>query len=176
MYAVVGCSDCTALWVIEGRPKTIECPRCGTTRGYEKRRKFLTTDDRAHAREVRASMLANRQGEGEAFADLDSFDRLEDRIEEAGVDDREYLDRLGVDADAVAAAGDRATQDPGGANNPSRPELVLAALRDGDRPDREAVLEYASRRGVPPEAAADVLDRLVRRGDVVETDDGYRLL
>jgi DNA-directed RNA polymerase subunit RPC12/RpoP len=174
MYAVVGCSDCSALWVVEGRSETLQCPRCGSTRGYDKRRKFVTTDDEDHAREVRASMLASRRGEGEAFAELDAFDELETRVEDAGVDDETYLERSGVDAAAAAAAGDRATEGAGGSR--SRPETVRAALRERDRPDREAVLAYAADRGVPREAAGDVLDRLIDRGEVVETDGGYRLL
>jgi len=62
MYAVVGCSECSNLWIIEGRSDTTQCPRCGSRKGYEKRKKFVETDDAAHARDVRASMLANRQG------------------------------------------------------------------------------------------------------------------
>ncbi|PSP75278.1 replication protein H, partial [Halobacteriales archaeon QH_6_68_27] len=73
MYAVVGCSECDMLWVVEGRPETSQCPRCGTRRPYAKRRKFVSTEDEDHAREVRASILANRQGHGDAFAELDSF-------------------------------------------------------------------------------------------------------
>ncbi len=110
MYAVVGCSDCSALWVTEGRPETTQCPRCGTRRKHEKRRKFVETDDEAHAREVRASMLANRQGEGDAFAELDSYAEMERQVDDAGVDDETYLEDSGVDTDAVSAAADRAEQ------------------------------------------------------------------
>ncbi|MFC6768301.1 DUF5817 domain-containing protein, partial [Natrinema soli] len=107
MYAVVGCSECSNLWIIEGRSDTTQCPRCGSRRGYEKRKKFVETDDAAHARDVRASMLANRQGEGEAFAKLDSFAELEDDVADGVVDDEEYLEGSGLDVEAVEAAGDR---------------------------------------------------------------------
>src|SRR6056297_2742917 len=78
MYAVVGCSDCQALKIVEGRPETTQCPRCGKRRTFEKLKKFVETDDEDHAREVRSSMLATRQGEGEAFAELDSFSEMDD--------------------------------------------------------------------------------------------------
>jgi hypothetical protein len=174
MYAVVGCSDCSALWVVDGRPERTQCPRCGTTRQYEKRRKFVTTDDEDHAREVRSSMLATRQDEGEAFAELDSYAELEESVEEAGIDDESYLDRAGLDSEAVAEAGQRASQGEGGSD--SRPEVVRGVLRERDAPDAETVVECAAQRGVPPEATRDVLERLRRRGEVVETGGGYRLL
>ena len=84
MYAVVGCSEWSARWVVEGRPETTQCPRCGGRRQHAKRRKFVETDDENHAREVRASMLANRQGHGDDFAELESFAEMDRRGEEAG--------------------------------------------------------------------------------------------
>ncbi|MDZ7731364.1 MAG: DUF5817 domain-containing protein [Natrialbaceae archaeon] len=54
MYSVVGCSECKALWVVEGRPATSQCPQCGTRRPFDARRQFVTTDEPDHAREVRS--------------------------------------------------------------------------------------------------------------------------
>ncbi|WP_121820488.1 DUF5817 domain-containing protein [Halostella salina] len=175
MYAVVGCSDCSALWIVEGRPDTSQCPRCGSRRQYDKRRQFVTTEDEDHAREVRASMLANRRDEGEAFADLDSFSELEQQAAEAGMDDDEYLDRAGVDPDAVAAAGDRAESGSGGSGQ-SRKETVLSALRELDRPTEDEVVAYAGEHGVPGDYVRDALDKLARRGEVSEHRGEYRLL
>jgi len=174
MYAVVGCSDCSALWIVEGRPDASECPRCGARRKFAKRRKFVTTEDEDHAREVRASMLANRRDEGEAFAELDSFSELERQAAEAGMDDDEYLNRAGIDADEVAAAGDRAGSGRGGGQ--SRKETVLAALRELDRPTEDEVVEYAAERGVPGDYVRDALGKLARRGEVSEHRGEYRLL
>jgi len=174
MYAVVGCSDCSALWIVEGRPDTSQCPRCGSRRQYDKRRQFVTTEDEDHAREVRASMLANRRDEGEAFAELDSFSALEDQAAEAGMDDDEYLDRAGVDADAVAAAGERAESGRGGGR--SRKETVLSALRELDRPTEDEVVAYAGEHGVPADYVRDALDKLARRGEVSEHRGEYRLV
>jgi hypothetical protein len=174
MYAVVGCSECSALWVVEGRPERSQCPRCGGTRQHAKRRKFTETDDEDHAREVRASMLANRQGQGEAFAELDSFAEMERQVEGAGIDDETYLDASGVDTDAVAAAEDRTERGAGGSQ--SREETVRAALRELEAPAEADVVAYAEQRGVPADYTRDALEKLVRAGEVTTAGGSYRLL
>jgi DNA replicative helicase MCM subunit Mcm2 (Cdc46/Mcm family) len=175
MYAVVGCSDCQALHVVEGRPETTTCPQCGNRRQFAKLKRFVTTDDPDHAREVRAAMLAKRQGREDAFEQLDSFAEMDTYLDEAGVDDEEYLDASGVDPDAVAEAGDRAESGRAGSST-SRKETVLAALRELDEPTEADVVEYAEERGVPADYVRNALTKLVRRGEVSETRGTYRLL
>ncbi len=174
MYAVVGCSDCSALWVVADDRDSTQCPRCGTRHQFDRLKRFVETDDEDHAREVRASMLAARQDEADAFAEVDAYADLEDRLDDAGVDEEEYLQSGGVDSEATAAAGDRATEGRGGSR--SRDQVVRDALHELDRPDRDAVREYATARGVPADAATDLLDRLHERGELVEDGDGLRLL
>jgi len=174
MYAVVGCSDCSALWVTEGRPETTQCPRCGTRRKHAKRRKFVETDDETHAREIRASMLANRQGEGDAFAELDSYAEMERQVDDAGVDEETYLDESGVDTEAVSAAADRAEQ--GATGGASRKETVLSALRNLDQPTEGDIVAYAEERGVPASYTKKALTKLVRAGKASESRGQYRLL
>jgi DNA-directed RNA polymerase subunit RPC12/RpoP len=174
MYAVVGCSECSALWVTEGRPETTQCPRCGTRRKHAKRRKFVETDDETHAREIRASMLANRQGEGDAFAELDSYAEMERQVDDAGVDEETYLDESGVDTEAVSAAADRAEQ--GATGGASRKETVLSALRNLDQPTEGDIVAYAEERGVPASYTRKALEKLVRAGKASENRGQYRLL
>ena len=175
MYAVVGCSDCGALKILKGRPDTTQCPRCGKRRKYEKLKKFVQTDDEDHAREVRASMLANRQGEGETFAEMDSFAEMESRVDGAGIGDEEFLTASGIDTEEVAAAGERAERGRAGGGR-SRKETVLAALRELDRPTEDEVVEFAGERDVPADYARKALDKLARRGEVSESRGRYRLL
>jgi len=170
MYAVVGCGECQALWIVEGRPERSGCPRCGTTRKYEKRREFVTTENEDHAREVRASMLAARQGEDEAFAELDSFAELDDQVEDAGIDDETYLSASGLDPETVAAAGESET------GSQSREEVVRAALRDLDAPTETDIVAYAGERGVPESYTQRALAKLVRRGEASESRGTYRPL
>jgi len=174
MYALVGCRDCSALWVVEGRPETSQCPRCGSRHQFDRLKQFVSTDDEDHAREVRASILANRQGEGDAFAETDSFAEMEQRLDEAGVDDDEYLEASGVDPDSVAAAGERAEQ--GATGGSSRRETVLAALESLDAPTEDEVVAYAEERGVPTEYTERALTKLARQGRVAESGGVYRLL
>ncbi|WP_408959534.1 DUF5817 domain-containing protein [Natrinema sp. 74] len=174
MYAVVGCSDCSNLWIIEGRSETTQCPRCGARKAYEKRKKFVETDDAAHARDVRASMLANRQGEGEAFARLDSFADLEDDVADGVVDDQEYLAESGLDVNEVEAAGDRDPRGP--SRSGSKKEIVKGALEALDEPTEDEVVDYADERGVSAEYVRKSLERLTRRGVVSESRGRYRLL
>ena len=170
MYAVVGCEECHALWIVEGRPETSQCPRCGKTRSYEKRRQFVTTDDEDHAREVRTSMLAARQGHEDAFAELDSFAEMEARLDDAGIDDDTYLEASGLDPEKIAAAGERDT------TNKSREEIVREALRELDDPTTDDVVSYATTRNVPATYVERALDKLARAGEVTERNGTYRLL
>jgi len=176
MYAVVGCSDCQALTIVEGRPETTQCPRCGKRRKFEKLKKFVETDDEEHAREVRSSMLANRQGEGEAFAQLDSFSEMESQVEEAVVADDEYLEASGIDSEEVAAAAERVENRSASTRGNSRKETVMAALRELDRPTEDEVVSFAGERGVPADYVRDALEKLARRGEVSESSGQYRLL
>jgi len=170
MYAVVGCGECQALWIVEGRPERSECPRCGTSRKYEKRRQFVTTDDEDHAREVRSSMLAARQGQSDAFAELDSFAELGEQAAESGIDEETYLAASGIDPAEVAAAG---ADDTG---TKSREEIVREAVRELDEPTAEAVVDYAEKRDVPRSYTERALPKLVRSGEASESGGLYRLL
>lgn len=171
MYAVVGCDNCSALWIVEGNPETSQCPRCGRTRGYHKRRKFVTTDDEDHAREVRSSMLASRQGHGDAFAELDSFAELDDQVEESGIDDETYLRESGLDADEIQQANQEESH-----SSRSRQEIVREAIKTLSEPTASAVTEYASERGVPAEYTERALQKLVASGEATENRGVYRLV
>ncbi|NGM68254.1 replication protein H [Natronolimnobius sp. AArcel1] len=174
MYAVVGCSECSNLWIIEGRSETTQCPRCGSRRPYKRRKKFVETEDADHARDVRASMLANRQGHGDAFAELDSFGTLEDDVSDGVIDDDEYLEESGLDVNEVDAAGERDPRGP--TRSGSKKEIIQQALRDLERPTEAEVIEYAGERGVSADDVQDGLEKLTRRGEASESRGRYRLL
>jgi len=176
MYAVVGCSDCSALWVVEGRPETTGCPQCGSQKRYERLRKFYTGDSAETAKEARARLLAERQDEGPAFESVADFATLERQVEDSGVDDETYLAGQGVDPERVTAAGERASQGRGGASGPGREAVVRAALRETESPTEADVRDYAEAHGVDPGAAAELLRKLVRAGEVVENRGTYRLV
>ncbi|MFC7213824.1 DUF5817 domain-containing protein [Saliphagus sp. GCM10025334] len=174
MYAVVGCSECSHLWLFEGRSETTQCPRCGSRKPYERRKKFVETDDPDHAREVRASMLANRQGQGEAFARVDSFADLESRVADGVVSDEDYLEESGLDVEEVAAAGERDPRQP--TRSGSKKDVVEQALSDLEEPTEDEVIAYAGDQGVDAGYVRKALEKLVRAGEVSESRGRYRSL
>ncbi|MFB6205806.1 MAG: DUF5817 domain-containing protein [Haloglomus sp.] len=175
MYAVVGCSNCEALWVVEGRPDTTSCPRCERRHRHKKLKKIVTCETAAAAKDARSRLLAKRGGFAESAEDLDPFERLGEAAMEAGMSDEAFLDAAGVDTEAVAAAGERAEGGDGGSR--SREETVRAALRELDAPSAGDVREYAAADGVPADYVDRLLEKLERAGEVTQTSDGgYRLL
>jgi hypothetical protein len=172
MYAVVGCTDCAALWLLSepDSSKTARCPRCGRRHQTRKLRRFFEAEARDVARQARAELLAKKQGATEAFSDLETVAEMEARTRDPAVDDREYLEESGLDFEEVAAAGrDDST-------SRTRDQVVRDAIREGDRPDEDTVVAYAVDNGVPAEAARDLLETLTRRGEVSESRGRYRLL
>jgi hypothetical protein len=176
MYAVVGCNQCAAMWLLTdpGTSESATCPRCGKTHRTAKLKRFYESDDRNAAREARAALLAKKRGESATFAEIDHVSDLERAAEDAGVDDREYLEASGIDADAVADAGARA--EGGGSGSRSRTDIVRDAVRAVDEPTEENVVAHATEHGVPTEAARDLLTKLTRRGDLSESRGMYRVL
>lgn len=173
-YAVVGCSNCSALWVVTTDGETTGCPRCGTRHRLDALEKFVTTSAEDHARDVRASMLAARQGESEAFAAVDDFASLDEQTEGNVVPDEEYLAASGIDPEPVAEAGERATED--GSPRRDRRTIVREAVKSLDSPTVEDVVAVATEGGVPEEVTRDLLDRMVTEGTATEQGGTYRLL
>jgi predicted nucleic acid-binding Zn-ribbon protein len=173
MYAVVGCTNCTAHWLLEDPDEadSAECPRCGTRHRTKKLRKFYRSDDRQQARQVRAAILAERAGQKDAFDELPTVAEMEAEIDAAGVDDDEYLAAAGLDPEAVAAAGER---DDGGSRD--RTQILKDGVERTDPPTEAEIVAYATEHGVPAETARTVLERLVRGGEVSENRGHYRLL
>ncbi|QCJ46107.1 DUF5817 domain-containing protein [Haloprofundus sp. MHR1] len=175
MYAVVGCNGCSNIWILENprEQASAQCSRCGKRHQTKKLRKMYTAEDHDAARQVRSAILAEKQGASEAFSTLDSVSEMETQLDDAHISDREYLERSGLDADEVAAAGDESSPS---ASSKSRRELVEDAVAEQDRPTEEEVVSYAAERGVPGEKARDILEKLARRGEVSESGGRYRSL
>jgi DNA-directed RNA polymerase subunit RPC12/RpoP len=170
MYAVVGCSACSALWILEGRQETARCPQCGKTHQYKKLKKFVETEDADHAREVRASMLASRGGHAESFAAVDSFGELDSQVERPVIENEELLEGAGIDSEEVAVANETE------ATTASRKEIVLAAVNESEHATSETITAYAADRGVPEDYVEQTLEKLVRAGELTQHQREYRRL
>lgn len=173
MYAVVGCNECTAMWLLSDpdAAETATCPRCGKRHRTKRLKRFFESADRAAAREARSALLAKKHGDSEAFADVAHVAELEEQFEHAGIDDEEYLAGSGLDPEAIESAGDRDRS-----ASPDRETILREAIETAGTEGRTAVLGYASERGVPRDRAASLLDRLVREGEALESAGRYRLL
>ncbi|MGQ4556812.1 DUF5817 family protein [Halobellus sp. GM3] len=178
MYVVVGCSDCEHLWLVRNlrAAETATCPRCGRTHRTKTLRRLAEDEDREAARQARSALLAKRGGNSEAFAKTAHVAEMEREVDERGVDDREYLEGAGLDADEVAAAGERAGEGAQAGSSGSQLDVVREALSVCDAPTAEDVVAYAEERGVPGEKAREILEKLTRRGDASESRGTYRLL
>ena len=167
MYSVVGCKECHNLWIVEDRPETTQCPRCGRRHQFKKLKTFAETETSDAAARVRSSMLAQRSDDGE-FVDPADID-----LEDVGVSDEEFLSASGLDADEVSEAGERATQSGG---SRSRKQVVLDALEDLEEPTADDVVAYAAEAGVPESYAEKTLEKLRRAGEVTVSGGVYRKL
>lgn len=172
MYAVVGCTDCKALWVVGGRPETTSCPRCGTRRQFAKLKKFAETETAEAAKNVRSTMQQRRAGDDQ---DLDDFATLGERAMASGPDEAEFLTASGLDADAVAAAGERAAGTSNG-ESLSKRAAVERAIEKLDRPTEAEIATFAAEHGVERDYVKQALAKLERAGAVTETDGRYRSL
>jgi hypothetical protein len=168
MYAVVGCTECRALWVVEDRPETTRCPRCGKRHQFGKLKAFAETETSDAAARVRSSMLANRSEHGE-FLDPREID-----VDEVGMSEEEFLSASGVDPDAIVGAERGASGGTGGPR--SRKQIVLDAFEELDEPTAEAIRAYASEADVPESYVDRALEKLQRAGTVTETGGVYRKL
>ena len=167
MYAVVGCSNCRALWVVEDHPETTRCPRCRTRHRFERLKAFAETDSADAAARARGELLAERADEG-GFVDPAAVD-----VDAVGMTEDAFLAASGLDTDEVATAGDRAD---GGQGSRSRRQVVLDALADLEAPTGDDLRTYAAEHGVEAEYVDRALAKLERSGEVTRADGVYRRL
>jgi hypothetical protein len=167
MYAVVGCSNCRALWVVEDRPETTQCPRCRTSYRFERLKAFAETDSADAAVRARSELLAERANEG-GFVDPAAVD-----VDAVGMTEEAFLAASGLDTDEVAAAGDRRAP---GEGSRSRRQVVLDAVEVLEAPTDDEVRAYGADHGVEAAAVDRALSKLERAGEVTRSGGAYRRL
>lgn len=168
MYAVVGCSECGTLWIVETGTASAQCPRCRTRHRTAKLRSIATCEDADRARELRSRLLAERADHETSFSSVESFVGLEEAAERPVVDDATYLSAADIDPAALEASIE---DDP---PRRSRSEIVLEAIDRVEDPTREAVVAYATDRDVPEAFAERLLDRGLENGIVTVADGRFR--
>lgn len=178
MYAVVGCNSCGNLWLLADPDDqdSATCSRCGKRHQMRKLKRLYTAEDRAAAQEARAALLARKHDDSEEFAAVEHVADLEVQVESSGIDDREYLEAAGLDADEIERVGKSAGAGIGGTSARSHEEIVREAVVEAEPPTEREIVAYAAEHGVPTETANRLLDRLVQSGDASVSGDRYRLL
>lgn len=171
MYAVVGCRECRALWLVEGRPDTTRCPRCGTRRKFDRLRKLAETDDQVEARRARSALLSARQDDDASSTTNQSDQTTGNRQNQGRGPCQPPVEGT---AGSPRVGGTETTAHP--PSGSSRVDVIRTALRVLESPDEAAVVSYATDRGIDPDAAADVLRQLVRSGEVTRQENCYRLV
>ncbi len=171
MYAVVGCTECGTYWLLTDPTESdsATCPKCGRRHQTKKLNRFYETEDREAAREARAALLAKKHGDSAAFDEVAHVSELEERVEESGLSEREYLEQSGIDADEVQDAGDTSKS-----ASRSRDEKVRDAVQEGGT--EAEIIERAVEDGVPRGAAEKLLEKLRRQGEVIESGGELRLV
>ncbi|MFB6254148.1 MAG: DUF5817 domain-containing protein [Halobacteriaceae archaeon] len=169
MFAVVGCRECSALWVISLDIQSTKCPQCGHQHQVDKLKKFITTENKDEAIELRSAMLAKRQGHADAFANLDGFSELEEQLADAGIDDTEYLNAKGIDVDDVS-------MDRNESLHQSREEIIKQAIDTLDEPTTESIIQYAVSHGVSEEFSRSTLEKMRQEGIIAKQNSIYRIL
>ena len=176
MYAVVGCTECAAMWLLNdpSASTTARCPRCGRTHQTKKLKRFFQSSARDAAREARAALLAKKHGDSEAFAAVEHTAVLEQAVEDAGIDDREYLEASGIDADAVFEAGKRVNTGASGSSSPTA--VIRDAIHECEEPTADRIIAYAAKHDVETSDTRKILKKMTQRGEVTESRGKYRIL
>lgn len=152
-FAVVGCSECSFLWIVEDlRDQTeAECPRCATSHPTQLLKALVETDDFKDAAEDRGAILAHRRGEGDAYEREDHYSVLGDRADEPVVSDREYCEALGLDP-VEAGFEDETT---GGSTGDDGTQTGDLTTDPGDGPEIEVEIADTPQLHAPQAGTAD---------------------
>lgn len=153
-HAVVGCTECSGLWIITPDPDTAICPRCGTRHQTTKLRKLATTTSKTQARELRGRLLAEQHG-----VDADAIENTSYLTVEPDIDDPTKPTTETTDS-AVTL---------------SKPELLEHTIHTLDTPTQETILDAMTAHGLKAEETTTLLEKLRHDGAIIKENDEYRL-
>jgi len=143
------------------------CPGCGEQHQRSKLRSFATATDREEAAQQRSALLAARRDESDA--DLDAYWLQEERATNPIVDDREYLDGLGLDDELV----DDLTPDETKQTS-KRNSLITAEAGTGPDVDVEVSDRHQLHGVADPDAVAPGISLIDPKGQLSIAGHTYR--
>lgn len=171
MYTVITCPDCQYVQIVKDSPETTTCGRCRKRLNFRELKHYYVTEDKQEARDARSALTAKEQGYSEEFEELyqsevfETASNVTDRVED------EVLESQGFTTKQLEKETSTSS------TTKSRKEIIEDALvYEVDTPTREAVIDYATEHGVPPEKAGELIDKLQRQGLIIETGATLRLV
>jgi len=175
MYAVVGCNECAAMWLLMD-PQTSDSARCPPLRedaSDDETQAVLRVGGPRGGPRGRAALLAKKRDERGVRR---TRPRLGARARRRRVGNRRpRVPRSVGDRRRRRRRGGR-PREGGESDSRSRSEIVRDAVATVDEPTEENVVAHASDHGVPPPRRPEILTRLARRGELSESGGRYRAL
>jgi hypothetical protein len=154
-HAVVGCPECTALWIITPDPETVTCPRCRTHHPRSNLRKLATTTSKTQARELRGRLLAQQHNADPTAIDDTSYFSLEGELEPS-------------DTTTQTAAEHTL--------NLAKPELLKHTIQTLEDPTTDSIHHAMTTHGVDEEETTTLLEKLRHNGSIIKEHDQYRVI
>jgi hypothetical protein len=143
------------------------CRRCGKNRLFSKLKKYYQGEDKAKAKLMRAYAQAKINGREEAFERAMENGVLTEDIDEA-FPSAEYVDKQGIDTDAVKGAVERLLESP--EVSASHRDILREAITTQEDPSVVDLIAYAQKQGMDPITAGLKLEKLTRVGDIDTPD------
>lgn len=150
MYKVIVCPDeyCRGVSIIKDEVETVKCRSCGSQYKFRKYKVSYKTGDKDSAIEARTRLLM----------------KIND-------DDREYEE---LEEDGLLDEPDDPTEER--RDNRTPQEIVIDAVKNQSNPSKDDVVQMAVSEGLDEEKALKVVDRLLRKGWAINTDEGIQML
>lgn len=176
MFSVIGCSDCESVKIVKGTPETTVCNRCQAQIQVATARVIYESEDLQEAKEARSLALARRNGFDYLADEMVDREILNETVTENVAEEELIEEKSEEDPVEIEEAGDIDKPKTAEERDPKK-RIVMDAIEFLDEPTDDDVVEFAEDRGVEPERAAEIVDRLCMEGEAMRTREGtIRLL
>lgn len=176
MYSVIGCSNCESVKIVQGNPETTVCNRCQTQITLAKVQVIFKSEDLQEAKEARSLAMAKRNGFEYLAEEMVDREILADDVTRNVAEEELIREKSGDSPEEIQDAGDIDKPKTAEERDPKK-RIVKDAIEFLDEPKDDDVVEFAEDRGVDPEQAVEIVDKLCMEGEAMRTREGtIRLL
>lgn len=176
MYSVIGCSDCESVKIVEGNPETTVCNRCQAQIKVATARVIFESGDLQEAKEARSLAMAKRNGFDYLADEMVDREILNETVTQNVAEEELISEKADEDPMEIEEAGDIDKPKTAEERDPKK-RIVMDAIEFLEEPTDDDVVEFAEDRGVEPDRAAEIVDKLCMEGEAMRTREGVvRLL